>query len=693
MMHPNRDDGNSVPPANDDVEVVEIYNHSMPVEVPVDSTTETEGERSGNEGKLENQPIPMNGVVDSSTVTEDLKMNDNECIDEDKSGNTKSTIMKLGTDESKTLHKGKKRKGVESLMTYLKMNDSECKDKSGPTKMKECKKTVDSIRGSPSWLKNTKDDCFQVDSSSRVTRSQRRKQLEEERSRKEPGVQPPNMGAHDATPKHASRSVSQRVVVDKNGPPITVWNKKSLKRRERTELEDGGFGFLPLLNIHHTRNLDGKSSTEKRAKSSGIKGDHEATEQDLLNKIMDKMASLKRLKEEAEGEIQHGMTNFPNKDKFVSLQRELDSLFQSSSPSGGKTPNTTRKTGLVNECMNIVLSQQVDDPMKQLWDSPTYVQQVYESMHVSVENSKAMKFLRDIEPPGFDLGISPVKDVQQEHAPVAGASGSWRATNKGKGKLFTDEQASDVDVVNQGVTQSRISASVANVAASDSCEQRLEENNIKNFIAPKKEEHDSISDNPIITDNHRNVDNITRARPLRRNVKPGDPLKSPYVVRILDFNVSAEDKRAHEWALSILGRKVDAGFRSNDCVNILCTGLETLAATNMNVSPSVIAGWASILNYEERFRNKDSIRRYFFSIEMMADPLLRMRSVDEKTQYAIFRSNLEATARHWPNLMKMKDIDLTAMKKEIERFTSMDPDIKLQILRQAYETRFERLEF
>ncbi|KAI3729986.1 hypothetical protein L6452_18659 [Arctium lappa] len=605
MMHPNRDDGNSVPSANDDVEVVEIYNHSMLVEVPVDSATETEGERSGNEGKLENQPIPMNGVVDSSTVTEDLKMNDSECIDEDKSGNTKSTIMKLGTDESKTLHKGKKRKGVESLMTDLKMNDSECidKDKSGPTKMKECKNMVDSIRGSPSWSKNTKDDCFQVGSSSRVTRSQRRKQLEEKRSRKESGVQPPNMGAHDATQKHASRSgsqrhtgmktdetineakskddiptmmdegssrsilarvnllyvestVSQRVVVDKNGPPITVWNKESLKRRERTELEDGGFGFLPLLNIHHTRNLDGKSSTEKRAKSSGIKGDHEATEQDLLNKIMDKMTSLKRLKEEAEGEIQHGMTNFPNKDKFVSLQREMDSLFQSSSPSGGKTPNTTRKTGLVNECMDIVLSQQVDDLMKQLWDSPTYVQQVYESMHVSVENSKAMKFLRDIEPPGFDLRISPVKDVQQEHAPVAGASGSWRATNKGKGKLFANEQASDVDVVNQGVTQSRISASVANVVASDSCEQRLEEKNIKKFIAPKKEEHDSISDNPIITDNHRNVDNITRARPLRRNVKLGDLLKSPYVVRILDFNVSAEDKRAHEWALSTLGGKV-----------------------------------------------------------------------------------------------------------------------------------------
>ncbi|KAI3692564.1 hypothetical protein L6452_32381 [Arctium lappa] len=150
MMHPNR-----VPPGKGDVEVVEIDNQSMPVEVPVDSATETEGERNGKEGTLEDQPIPMNVVVDSNNETE-----------------------------------GKKRKGVESLMVDLKMNDSKCidEDTSGPKPMKERKETVDSIRGSPSWSKKTKDDCFQVGSSSRVTRSQRRKKLEEERSRKQSGL-------------------------------------------------------------------------------------------------------------------------------------------------------------------------------------------------------------------------------------------------------------------------------------------------------------------------------------------------------------------------------------------------------------------------------------------------------------------------------------------------------------------------
>ncbi|KAI3665426.1 hypothetical protein L6452_44053 [Arctium lappa] len=150
MMHPNRDDGNSVPPRNGNVEEVEVDNQAMPMEVAVDSVTETEGERNGKEDELENRAILLNVAVDSSTETE----------------------------------------GVESLMADLKMNDSECidKDTSGPKPMKERKETVDSIRGSPSSIKNTKDDCFQVGISSRVTGSQRRKQLEEERARKESGL-------------------------------------------------------------------------------------------------------------------------------------------------------------------------------------------------------------------------------------------------------------------------------------------------------------------------------------------------------------------------------------------------------------------------------------------------------------------------------------------------------------------------
>ncbi|KAI3677485.1 hypothetical protein L6452_36749 [Arctium lappa] len=372
----DEDDGNSVPPANDDVEVVEIYNHSMPVEVPVDSTTETEVEQSGKEGKLENQPIPMNGVVDSSTLTEaDLKMNDRECIDEDKSavelsevyldswerdsltdtqcllistGNENTFVGGLGSDKATTSGKGRKRKGSS--------------------------KRVDTKRGAAN---------------------------------------------------HETKANEHMPTMMKEG------SSSLLKKRERTELEDGGFGLLPLTDIIRKRNCTTQSNVSKGEDISGNQQEHESSE-------------------------------------------TMDNLFNSTA-SGERTPNTTKKTGLVNECMDIVLSQHVDDPLAEQWESPTFVAQVGESMRVSEENSKAMKFMNIIEPPGFDLGISPEKDVQTEKTSVVGPSGSGVTKDKGKGKLFDDNHASEESGFIRGITERRFHEVVSNIVVSDSSEQLFEE--------------------------------------------------------------------------------------------------------------------------------------------------------------------------------------------------------------------------
>ncbi|KAI3693187.1 hypothetical protein L6452_33018 [Arctium lappa] len=433
-----------------------------------------------------------------------------------------------------------------------------------------------------------------------------------------------------------------------------------VNKRERTELEDGCFGLLPLTDIICKCNCTMQSNASKGEDSSGNQQEHESSETDLLNTIVEKMASIKRLKQEADEDIHYGLTNFEHKDRFISLRYEMDNLFNSTA-SGERTPNTMKKTGLVCE-----------------------------SMRVSEENSKAMKFLNIIEPPGFDLGISLEKDVQTEKTTVVGPSGSGVTKDKEKGKLFDDNHAPEESGFIRGNTERRFHEVVSNIVVSDSSEKLFEEKNVKKVIPKMKEEHGPIAENAGITHNHPPMDNIRRVRPKRRTVKPGDPLKSPYV----DFNVSAEDKRAHEWALSIFGGKVVTMFRTNDCIHIFRTGLETLARTNMNVSPSVIDGWASILNYEECFRNQTSISlTYKNKIFKQADPLLRMQSVDENTQYRIFQGKLAEAERYRPKLMEMRDIDLNDMKKEIDRFTSLDPDIKSQILRQACESRFERLEF
>ncbi|KAI3734492.1 hypothetical protein L6452_13962 [Arctium lappa] len=73
-----------------------------------------------------------------------------------------------------------------------------------------------------------------------------------------------------------------------------------------------------------------------------------------------------------------------------------------------------------------------------LWDIPTYVGEVDESRRVSIENSKAKRFLNAIEPPGIDLVISPMKDAKYGGFGQSEACSSRLRADKGKGKLFDE---------------------------------------------------------------------------------------------------------------------------------------------------------------------------------------------------------------------------------------------------------------
>ncbi|KAI3718353.1 hypothetical protein L6452_19220 [Arctium lappa] len=165
MMHPNRDDGVSV----------------------------TAGNPTDDKKSFEIRSDPMDVAVDSRIPIE---------------GNESTSVGGLGSDETKASGKGRKRKGVESLMKDLTMNNRGCivKDTTGDKSMKVQKETVDFIRISPSSTKNTQNDSFQVGSSSRVTRSQRRKQIEIDRARMESELHPPNMGAQNTNSTHGAAS-------------------------------------------------------------------------------------------------------------------------------------------------------------------------------------------------------------------------------------------------------------------------------------------------------------------------------------------------------------------------------------------------------------------------------------------------------------------------------------------------------
>ncbi|KAI3685264.1 hypothetical protein L6452_34504 [Arctium lappa] len=114
-------------------------------------------------------------------------------------------------------------------------------------------------------------------------------------------------------------------------------------------------------------------------------------------------------------------------------------------------------------------------------------------------------------------------------------------------------------------------------------------------------------------------------RENRREKRLGDHLRSPYVQRCVDFNVTTEEKRVHEWALAALGDTLDHVFLGKDDTYMNRVSMESLAA-NISVKKEVIDTWASVLNYEEQYQNCDSPKRYFFNTNIVGD--LQMRNIN-----------------------------------------------------------------
>ncbi|KAI3697642.1 hypothetical protein L6452_30737 [Arctium lappa] len=104
--------------------------------------------------------------------------------------------------------------------------------------------------------------------------------------------------------------------------------------------------------------------------------------------------------------------------------------------------------------------------------------------------------------------------------------------------------------------------------------------------------------------------------PTRRSIRLGDHLRSPYVRRVVDMKVSAEEKRIHEWTHTNLGGIFDTVVLLDNGAKMIQRDLETLAR-NERVSPTVVDMWVELLNNDEKYWNRDSISRCFFMTIVM----------------------------------------------------------------------------
>ncbi|KVI00980.1 hypothetical protein Ccrd_020768 [Cynara cardunculus var. scolymus] len=68
-------------------------------------------------------------------------------------------------------------------------------------------------------------------------------------------------------------------------------------------------------------------------------------------------------------------------------------------------------------------------------------------------------------------------------------------------------------------------------------------------------------------------------RATRRELKLGDHLRSPFVIRAVDLNVTPEERKIHEWAVAGLGGKYELLFSTANDTTLHRQAIESLGRT------------------------------------------------------------------------------------------------------------------
>ncbi|KAI3681394.1 hypothetical protein L6452_36189 [Arctium lappa] len=536
-------------------------------------------------------------------------------------GNGSASVVELGTDTTMTSRRGRKRKDGKSDFIIRSSDENLKTDTSTPISIQEETKkgslppipkvvSIEKTTGQGSSMSPPERE--KNDSGKKLGRKEegsstgRRSRVRVIRTRTSPHTLHETISALDDDQRKAvtDMGLGSLLTMTIQGVPSKLGF--FVVDRESTELDDGGFGRLPLIHRVENRVNNTNTANIKDGVDDGQPDTQEDIAKDLIHLIKKRTEKIKELKVDAESAINKGLTDYPDEGGFTDLQVDLNRLFKQSAASGARTPNSTPKLSFLSSCADMVVSQPIDDHLAVLWESPTCMREVVESMRVYVENSKERRIMNEIEPPGFDLGIIPMKDIKSGEDGQSGYCVSGLRTGK------------------------------------------------------------------------------------------GEPLKSPYVMRVVEINVTSEDRKVHEWALSIFGGKCDPVFKTKESINIMRTELETLAATNMNISPSVVF---FPMRDDSRFQPEKHVMHHYrqSSIELATrcTPCEKIRICDRSTVEEGQRqqNQLEDLMKKYVAKIILHDHNLvrSAMKNEVERFNSLESDIKARILLQASESRLELL--
>ncbi|KAI3678090.1 hypothetical protein L6452_37369 [Arctium lappa] len=236
------------------------------------------------------------------------------------------------------------------------------------------------------------------------------------------------------------------------------------------------------------------------------------------------MNQLMNARGEAEKWLESATKAFPNDPAFEKYKKDLDTLFNTSRWTSSHGQNESKGEEKEFETsMAMVVYEDVYTPAEidACWESPTFVAEVFETVETEVQKSedkKSSSKSKDhdfvVEAPCFDLGIIPEKT----HSASAHVPPNPQALTSA---LKSCSCHGSQDKGKKAVTFSPIP--------------------MTSYFEDIKDKDESVEQGQAAL------------RENRREKRPADHLRSPYVQRCVDFNVTTEEKRVHGWALAALG--------------------------------------------------------------------------------------------------------------------------------------------
>ncbi|KVH92035.1 Peptidase C48, SUMO/Sentrin/Ubl1 [Cynara cardunculus var. scolymus] len=366
---------------------------------------------------------------------------------------------------------------------------------------------------------------------------------------------------------YVEATISPKVVVEHKGHAISAWNLDLLKKRQSTEIKDGGFGLLPIRSnaessedVHHRYASNQENIGETSTPKNLSKEDH-------VQRILVKIAVVLSARVEAEMEIKEAMSKFPEEEEFKQYKKQLDDMFNEGAcnmthdtHSSGLKDHSTAKSDR-HPSLDIVVSQPSgfnEKTLPTVWLSPGFIEAVDKVVENTISTSKTKRPYAAITPPKFDLGIIPI-------------------------------------------TQSKPLSMVFHEEAE--CIERC----------PSVERYNVSED----------AKKYKVERASRRELKLGDHLRSPFVIRAVELNVTPEERKIHEWVVAGLGGNELLFSTPND------TKLHRHAVESL--------GRTTTIN---------------------GDSKLISKNVNHNTQYALFNKGLLSSAKNNWEVVQMRNVDL-----------------------------------